>query len=99
MERKIFTMYVGIMGIRTEDIIEYVHKISSKVIPATFDGEILVLPTQTLPSYELRIECINPAYVVEPELIKKHTELMKDLHTQLKIQLDLLKEKNNEEKN
>ena len=90
-ETKIFVLYIGVQGIRSEDIPTVVERISKRIAPETFKGEIIVIPTNSL---DTRIECINPKYVTDAELIKEHTELMKELQKQLQHQLELLKEKN-----
>ena len=90
MEHKILVVYVGITGIRSEDINTFVHKVVSKIVPTTFEGEIIIIPTQLL---DTRIECINPKYITEPELIQEHTELMKELQEALLEQIKIIKEK------
>jgi len=94
-ENKILVVYLGIAGIRSEDIEDYVHKVTARITPQTFEGEIIIIPAQ---SYETRVECVNPKYVTEPELIQKHTELMKELHDELAHQIEEIRIKN-EEKN
>lgn len=76
-ETKILVLYVGVSLIRSADIPTYVNKVANEIIPKTFKGETIVIPTQ---QYDTRIECINPQYVSEEELIVKHTQLMKELH-------------------
>lgn len=96
MEIKILIIYIGIGGIRSEDIDSYMQKVTEKITPTTFEGEIIVLPTQLLVAPDTRIECINPKYITETELIYEHTDLMKKLQEELKIQLDILKQNKNE---
>jgi hypothetical protein len=93
METKILVIYVGIAGIRTEDVPDYVHKVTKRITPAMFEGEIVIIPVQ---SPDTRIECVNPTYITEPELIAQHTELMKKLNEALHSQLEILKENKNE---
>ena len=93
MEPKIFVLYVGVQGIRSEDIREFIHKLSTKIAPASIEGEIIVIPTQ---SPDTRIECINPKYITDAELIKEHTEMMKKLREQLQNQSEQLKKEENE---
>jgi hypothetical protein len=96
MEAKILVMYIGIGGIRNEDIDTYMKKVTKKITPTTFEGEIIVLPTQLLVAPDTRIECINPVYITDTELVKQHTIIMKKLQDELEIQLHILKQKNNE---
>lgn len=93
MKTKIFVIYVGVQGLRSEDIEDFVKKISTRITPTTFDGEIIVIPTQ---SPDTRIECINPTYITDVKLIKQHTESMERLNTELNHQSEQLKQKNNE---
>ena len=90
MEHKILVVYVGIVGIRSEDIDTFVHKVVSIIVPTTFEGEIIMIPTQ---QFDTRIECINPKYITEPELFQEHTKLMKELQDALHEQLKIIKEK------
>lgn len=93
MEHKILVVYVGISGIRTEDVDTFIHHVTSKIIPTTFEGEIIIIPAQQL---DTRIVCINPKYITEPELIQEHTELMKELQDALHEQLKIIKEEKHE---
>jgi len=93
MENKILVIYVGIQGVRSEDIEDFVHKIATKIVPTTFVGEIIILPVQLS---DTRVECINPKYITDAELITEHTELIKKLNEQLIYQLKELKQENNE---
>jgi len=92
-EHKILVIYVGVAGIRSEDIENFVRKVGSRISPQTIEGEFIMIPTQ---SQDTRIECINPKYITDTELIREHTEMMNKLQEQLKIQLDILKKENNE---
>lgn len=93
MESKILVIYVGVAGIRSEDIDTFTNRIAKKVIPTTFEGEIIVIPTQSLNTV---IDCINPKYITDAELIKEHIEMIKKINEQLQYQLEELKKKNNE---
>ncbi len=93
MEHKILVMYIGVAGIRSEDISDYVHRIAEKISPTRFEGEILVIPVQAM---NTRIECINPKYITDVELIREHTEQMKILNEEIQNQIIQLKENKNE---
>jgi hypothetical protein len=90
-ETKIFALYIGVQGIRSVDIPEVVEKITARIAPETFLGEIIAIPVQSL---DTRIECINPKYVTDAELIKEHTEKMKELHEHLQNQMEQIKKEN-----
>lgn len=94
MENKIMVIYIGVAGVRGVDVEDYVHEVTKKISPDSFQGEILLIPTQ---SYDTRVECIDPQYITEPELIQKHTELMKELHDEVTHQIEEMKKKNEEE--
>jgi hypothetical protein len=93
MEKLILVIYVGVVGLRSEDIQDFVHKLSERIIPSSVEGEFIMIPTQ---SPDTRIECINPKYITDVELIKEHTEMMKKLQEELQHQLKQLKQENNE---
>jgi hypothetical protein len=92
-EKKILVFYIGVAGIRSEDLQDFVHKVSSRITPSTFEGEIIMIPTQ---GSETRVECVNPVYITDEELIKKHTDLMQELQLELRHQVTQLKENSNE---
>ena len=91
MENKILVLYIGVQGIRSEDIGDFTHKVAKKIVPTTFMGEIIVVPTH---SPDTRIECINTKYISNDEIIHKHRELMEEINFELEYQLGLLKEEN-----
>jgi len=90
----ILVIYIGVAGIRSEDINTYCEKLTSKIMPHTFEGEIISIPVQ---SVNTRIECINPQYVTDTYLIENHELLMKELNKNLQSQLELIN--NNNKKN
>ena len=91
-ENKILVIYVGVQGIRMEDIKFFVESITKRISPETIKGEIIVIPTQ---SPDTRIECINPKYITDADLILEHTEMMKELKVNLQHQMEQLKEEKN----
>ena len=90
----ILVIYVGVAGIRSEDIQDYVQKVTRRITPKTFEGEIIIIPSQAL---DTRVECINPKYITDADLIKEHTDMMKKLQEELQNQLEQLKLKNKNE--
>ena len=93
MENKLLVIYVGIQGVRSEDIQDFIRRVSERIVPTTFEGEIIILPIQ---SPDTRIECINPKYITDAELIQEHSEMMKKLQEELQHQLKQLKQENYE---
>ncbi|MFA5366498.1 MAG: hypothetical protein WC333_01050 [Dehalococcoidia bacterium] len=94
MESKILVIYVGVAGVRSEDVEGTVNKIVKKIIPQTFQGEVIIIPVQ---SPHTRMECINPEYITDEELVRKHTEMMEKLQKELQNQLEQLKESKKDE--
>ena len=92
-ETKILVIYVGVAGVRAIDIPTVIQEISKKITPETFKGEILIIPQQSL---DTRVECINPRYVTDAELIKENTKMITELKLQLQNQLEQLKENKDE---
>jgi hypothetical protein len=92
MEAKILVIYIGIGGIRSEDVDTYMKNVTERITPKTFEGEIIVLPTQLLIAPDTRIECINPKYITKAALIREHTEIMNKLQEELRVQLEILKQ-------
>ena len=93
IENKILVIYIGVSGIRSEDIETFTNKISKKITPTTFKGEIIIIPIQ---SQNTRIECINPKFITNKNLIKEHTEMIIKLQKELQNQLEQLKLNKNE---
>ena len=91
MEEKLLVIYIGVAGIRSIDIEDYVKKITKKITPISFKGEIIIIPAQNV---DTRIECINPKYITDDILIKEHTEMLNKLKINLDNQIEQLNEKN-----
>lgn len=76
----ILVYYISIVNLPVEQQYEYLKRVHEKIyidrdtIP-NFGAAI------TIPTYgESRIECINPVYITDTDLIKKHERLMAELH-------------------
>jgi len=91
MENKILVIYIGVAGVRSVDIEDTIHKITERITPSTFEGEIIIIPTQ---SFDTKIECINPVYITDEKLIFEHTDMMGKLQIELNRQLEILSEQN-----
>lgn len=88
MDKLIIVVYVGVKTIRSEDIEEYIHKLTKRILPTTVEGEFIMIPVDSTDS---RIECINPKYITDEKLIEEHTVMMKRLQEQLDYQSEQLK--------
>lgn len=92
-EKKILVAYIGVGNIDNDDVEEYVYKVGKRIIPTSFDGEMIIVPIDENNS---RIECINPKYITDEGLIFEHTIIMQELQTRLQHQIsELKKEKKN----
>lgn len=80
---KTYVLYIGTKNVRSSDIAEYVEKITKKLLPIPLPEEatILVLPTDTT---ENRLECIDPLYITDENLIFKHNTLLAELNINIK---------------
>ena len=91
-EYKLIVLYAGVQGIRSEDIEEFVKKLTKRIAPTSMKGEVIIIPVQ---SPDTRIECINPKYITDTDLINEHTEMMKTLREHLQNQVEQVKEGKN----
>lgn len=82
--KKTLVAYISIVGIRSEDINDYMHKIVNNIMPEDFEGTLIYMPTNSLDS---RIECIDPKYITNKDLILDNEELLAELNKKLKTQL------------
>jgi hypothetical protein len=82
--KTILVFYVDVRMIEGEEIEEFISKISTRVYSQLIDTQSIFIPVYG----ETRIECINPIYITDSELIKKHERLMAELHEHLKNQID-----------
>lgn len=89
----LLVIYIGVSGIRSEDIDTYTKEILNKLSPK-INGQIISIPVQ---SYDSKIECINPKYITENDLINENTKLIRKLNEELKNQLNILKNNDDEE--
>lgn len=78
-DRKILVFYIGIGNLDNSEVEQYINRVRQRFFTDEFltkiNAEIILLPTRTENS---SIECINPKYITEKELIDKHEDLMKD---------------------
>lgn len=80
---KTYVLYIGVKNIRSSDIGEYVEKLVKKIfpIPLPKEASVIVLPTD---STENRLECIDPKYITNEDLIFKHNTLLTELNLNIK---------------
>ena len=88
-DKKIVVFYVSVSNMDDSDIPEYMHKLSERLTPRTVLGEIIFIPVQ---GYDTRVECINPKYITDSDLIRENEKLMVELKHEMQKQLEIMKE-------
>lgn len=91
-EKLIVVLYIGVSGVELDEISDFVKKVTEKISPS-FEGELITIPVQ---GYDTRIDCINPKYITDAELIRQHTDMMQKLQEELQFQAELLRNSRNE---
>jgi allophanate hydrolase subunit 1 len=91
-ENKLLVFYINISNVDRESIEYFVKSVVEKIKPTSFDGEIIAIPIYY---GDTRIDCINPKYITEVDLIKENTDMIEELNKNLKLQIEL-KKLNNE---
>lgn len=84
-EPKIFVFYVGVGDLPMQDVGEYMDRVRTRFFTDEFvkkfeGSEMILLPVRETDS---RIECINPKYITEEELVREHRLKMDYLHENL----------------
>lgn len=98
-DKKMFVSYVGIGSIDNDTQINKILTEAYRSLKPIFetydeDCECIFIPTR---SNDSRIECIDPKYITDQELVRKHRLLMDELHEHLDIKLkEIEKDFNNE---
>jgi len=91
MDNLILVYYIGTAFFPEDKIEQYVSLILDRVkSESKFVGEIIVIPTKQV---DTRIECINPKYITDAELIKEHRLKMDELQEYLNHYINELKPK------
>ena len=79
-ENLILVYYISVAKVVVDQIPEYVNRVMERIQSNSLGvGEIIVIPIMG----ETKIECINPKYITDEELIKKNILLMDQLHERL----------------
>ena len=91
-DKLILVYYISISHVKLGDVPEYMTQVMNKIAAITISGnsEVIALPVYG----ETKVECINPKYITDGDLIKKHERTMSELHEKLKNQMDQLEEIN-----
>lgn len=82
-DKIILVFYIGIADMNEQEVAQYVHRVQQRFFSQEFiqsnNAEIILLPTRETNS---RIECINPKYITDAELIKEHHEKLTKMHNE-----------------
>lgn len=81
---EIMVFYIDVRMVEPEEISKLMEKIKKSIIPKNFLGEIILIPIYG----ETKVECINPKYITDSDLIKKHERLIAELHEHLNNQIN-----------
>lgn len=84
-EPKVFVFYVGVGNLENKDVEQYMHNVRTRFFTDEFirkfeGSELIMLPIRDNNS---RIECINPKYITDEELVREHRIKMDQLHENL----------------
>lgn len=74
---RIFVIYLAVGNMDNIDIEKYCRTTADKYINGNImniSDKVIVLP---ITGFDSRVECINPKYITDPELIKEHEEMLK----------------------
>jgi len=83
-EKKILVFYLDVATMESRHIEEYVNSIKHRFFDPDFikrnNCEVIILPNR---DGNTRLECINPVYVTDEQLIKEHEALMVEFNESL----------------
>jgi len=91
MENKVYVIYVGVAGLRSEDIPDYVNRITNSLVLESVKGEFIGIPTFS--TADTTMVCINPKYITEESLIIEHRQNMETLNELVQAEIKLKQEK------
>lgn len=83
-KKKILVFYIDVRMVDVEDIGEFMSKIGENIVPENIEAEAIMIPIYG----DTRVECIDPVYVKDRNLIKKHERLMAELHEHINNQIN-----------
>jgi len=83
VKKLILVFYIDVRPYDVDDIEDFMYKIGNKLNLDKTTMEVVLIPILG----ETKVECINPVYITDSELIKKHERLMAELHEHLENQI------------
>ena len=93
-DKLILVYYISITHVDIDAVEEFMNRVMKKISANSVseDTEIIAIPIYG----ETKIDCINPKYITDSDLIKKHERTMSELHEKLKNQIEDINIKTNE---
>lgn len=86
----ILVYYINVSHIENiNDIPEYMERVKDKIVIDALDGHSIFVPINN--GDETRIECINPKYVTNKELIENHNQMMEKINNNLELEIKKIK--------
>lgn len=83
-DKKILVFYIGVGNMDSFDIPEYVGRIRNNFFTEEFlknaNIEVMLIPTRENHS---KVECINPKYITDQNLIAEHENKLKECYAAL----------------
>lgn len=93
-EKLILVYYISISNIDASSVEEYMNGVMKRISAGSISDETEII---AVPIYgETKIDCINPKYITDGDLIKTHERLIAELHEKLNNQIEQLDIKTNE---
>lgn len=88
--KEVYVFYVSVDGLDAHEQEEYIYKQSKRIYDEnkSIGENSIFIPILG----ETRVECINPVYITDTELIKKNERLLSELNEHLGNQLNQIKE-------
>lgn len=93
-DKLILVYYISVAGIDPTEIEYYFNELKQRIAAQSVseDTEIIFVPDPST----TKIECINPKYITDSDLIKEHERKMAILHEHLDNQIDQIPKKEDE---
>jgi len=79
-EGVILVYYIDVRQVGEDYLEQFMTRVMKQIQTQSIEAEIIAIPVWS----ETRIECINPKYITNKELIKEHEEKMKLLSEHVK---------------
>ena len=72
----VIVYYIDVRNINESELEEFMYRVMDNIQTETIEAEIIAIPIWG----ETKVECVNPKYIMEEDIIKDHTVKMKEMH-------------------